>query len=71
MEWLRNRMIKKCQDMRTHGQMKGTDDKIKLRAVQTVRLIRKGLLEEKKSGYYDFPLNQVRVLDPEQYGYQK
>jgi hypothetical protein len=64
-------MIKKYQDMRTRGQMIGTDDEIKSRAVQTVRLIQKGLLEEKKSGDYDFPLHQARVLDPEKYGYWK
>jgi hypothetical protein len=32
-EWLKNRMIKKYQDMRMHEQMIGTDDEIKLRAV--------------------------------------
>jgi hypothetical protein len=39
MEWVKNRMIKKYQEMKTHGLTKGTDDKIKSRAVQTVRLI--------------------------------
>jgi hypothetical protein len=61
----------KYQDMRTRGLTIGTDDEIKSRAVQTVRLIRRGLLEEEKSGEYDFPLNQVRVLDPEKYRYWK
>jgi hypothetical protein len=39
MEWLKNRVIKKYQDMKTHGLMIGTDNEIKSRAVQTVRLI--------------------------------
>jgi hypothetical protein len=71
MEWRKNRMIEKYQDMKMNGEMIATDDKIKLRAVQTVRLIRRGLLEEGTSGEYDFPLNQVRVLDPEKYRYWK
>jgi hypothetical protein len=71
MEWLKNRMIKKYQDMKTNGKMIASDDKIKSRAVQTVRLIRRELLEEVNSGEYDFPLNQVRALDPEKYRYQK
>jgi hypothetical protein len=71
MEWLKNRMIKNYQDMKTNGKMIATDDKIKSRAVRTVRLIQRGLLEEATSGEYDFPLNQVRVLDGEQYRYHK
>jgi hypothetical protein len=71
MEWVKNRMTKKYQDMKKNGKMIGTDDKIKLRAVQTVRLIQRGLLEEATKGEYDFPLNQVRVLDAEQYRYKK
>jgi hypothetical protein len=39
MEWLKNRMIKKYQDLNTNGEMIATDDEIKSRAVQTVRLI--------------------------------
>jgi hypothetical protein len=70
MEWLKNRMIKKYQDMKTHGFMIGTDNEIKLRAVRTVRLIQRGLLEEEKSGENDFPLNQVRVLDPRKFKYK-
>jgi hypothetical protein len=64
-------MIKKYQDMRMRGQMIGTDNEIKSRAVQTVRLIQEGLLEEEKSGDNDFTLNQARVLDPEKHRYQK
>jgi hypothetical protein len=48
MKWLKNRMIKKYQDMKTRGSMIGTDDEIKLGAVQRVRLIQRGLLEERK-----------------------
>jgi hypothetical protein len=55
---------KKYQDMKTCGLMIGTEDEIKSKAIRTVRLIQRGLLEEEKSGEYDFPLNQVRVLDP-------
>jgi hypothetical protein len=71
MKWLKNRMIKKYQDMRTRGQMIGTDDEIKSRAVQMSRLIQEGLLEEEKSGDSDFTLNQARALDLEEYGYWK
>jgi ABC-type phosphate transport system ATPase subunit len=39
MEWVKNRMIKKYQDMKANGKMIATDDKIKSRAVRTVRLI--------------------------------
>jgi hypothetical protein len=56
--------------MRTHGQMIGTDDEIKSRAVQTVRLIQEGLLEEEERGSSYFTLNQARVLDPEKYRYR-
>jgi hypothetical protein len=62
MEWLKNRVIKKYHNIRKCGLMIRTDDKIKSKAVGTVRLIQRGgLLEEEKSGEYDFPLNQVRV----------
>jgi hypothetical protein len=71
MEWLKNRMIEKYLGMKTNGEMIATDDEIKSRAVRTVRLILRGLLEEATSGDYDFPLNQVRVLDPEKYRYRK
>jgi hypothetical protein len=70
MEWLKNRVIKKYQDMKTCGLMIGTDNKIKSRAIRTVRLIQRGLLEEEKSGEYDFSLNQVRVLDPRKFIYR-
>jgi hypothetical protein len=40
--------------MKKIGKMIATDDKIKLRAIQMVRLIRRGLLEEATSGDYDF-----------------
>jgi hypothetical protein len=70
MEWLKNRMIEKYQDMKMHGLMIGTDNKIKLRAVRMVRLFQRGLLEEEKSGEYDFPLNQVRVLDLRKFKYK-
>jgi hypothetical protein len=39
MEWLKNKVIKKYHNMRTHGLMTGTDNKIKSKAVQTARLI--------------------------------
>jgi hypothetical protein len=39
MEWLKNRTIEKYHDMRMHGLMIGIDNKIKLKAVQRVRLI--------------------------------
>jgi hypothetical protein len=55
--------------MKANGKMIATDDKIKLKAVRTVRLIQRGLLEEAISGDcdYNFPLNQARVLDWEMY----
>jgi hypothetical protein len=56
-------MIEKYQDIKANGKMIATDDKIKLRAVRTARLIQRGLLEEETSGDYNFPLNQARVLD--------
>jgi hypothetical protein len=71
MEWVKNRMIKKYQDMKANGKMIATDDKIKLRAVRTVRLIQRGLLEEATSADSDFPLNQARVLDAEKYRYYR
>jgi hypothetical protein len=39
MGWIKNRFIKKFQDMRENGIMMATDDEIKLKAVQTARLI--------------------------------
>jgi hypothetical protein len=39
--WLKNRMIKKYQDMRICGLVTGTDNKIRLKAIQMVRLIRR------------------------------
>jgi hypothetical protein len=54
-----------------NGKIKATDDEIKSRAVRMVGLIQRGLLEEATSGEYDFSLNQVRVLDAEQYRYHK
>jgi ABC-type phosphate transport system ATPase subunit len=39
MEWVKNRMIEKYQDMKANGKRKATDDEIKSRAVHTVRLI--------------------------------
>jgi hypothetical protein len=39
MEWVKNRMIKIYQDMKTNGKMIATDDKIKSRAVRMVRMI--------------------------------
>jgi hypothetical protein len=71
MEWVKNRMIKKYQDVKAKGKMIATDEEIKWRTVRTVRLIRRGLLEEATSGDYDFPLNQARVLDMEKYKYYK
>jgi hypothetical protein len=62
-EWLKNRMIKKYHGMRMCGFMTGTDNEIKSKAIQTVRLIRRGFLDEEKSGEYDFPLNPVRVMN--------
>jgi hypothetical protein len=46
-----------------------TDDKIKTRAIQTSRLIKRGLLKEDLSSDcdYNFPLNQARVLDWERH----
>jgi hypothetical protein len=61
----------KYQDMRMCGSATGTDNKIRLKAIQTVRLIQRGFLEEEKSGEYDFPLNQVRVLDPRGFLYRQ
>jgi hypothetical protein len=39
MGWVKNRLTEKCQAMRANGKMMATDDKIKLRAVRTARLI--------------------------------
>jgi ABC-type phosphate transport system ATPase subunit len=39
MEWLKNRMIEKYQDMKTNGKMIATDDEIMSRAIGMVRLI--------------------------------
>jgi hypothetical protein len=62
MEWLK-KIIKKYHNTRTHGLMTGTDNEINSKAIQMARLIQRGFLEEKGSGDYDFPMNQVRVLD--------
>jgi hypothetical protein len=70
-EWLKNRMIKKYHNIRMCGLVTGTDNKIKLKAIRTVRLIQIGFLEEEKSGEYNFPLNQVRVLDPRGFLYRQ
>jgi hypothetical protein len=69
MGWIKNRLIKKFQDMRENGIMTATDDEIKSKAVQMARLIQRGLLKEDVSSDcdYDFPLNQARVLGWEQY----
>jgi hypothetical protein len=53
------------------GLVTGTDDEIRLKAIQTVRLIWQGFLKKEKSGEYDFPLNQVRVLDSEKFLYRQ
>jgi ABC-type phosphate transport system ATPase subunit len=37
--WVKNRMTEKYQAMRANGKMIATDDKIKSRAIRTVRLI--------------------------------
>jgi hypothetical protein len=39
MGWIKNRLTEKYQDMRANGKIMATDDEIKLRAVQTARLI--------------------------------
>jgi hypothetical protein len=57
--------------MRFCGLVTGTDNKVRLKAIQTVRLIHQGFLKEEKGGEYDFPLNQVRVLDVEKFIYRK
>jgi hypothetical protein len=44
MGWVKNRMTEKYQAMKVNGKRIATDDKIKLRAVCTARLIRRGLL---------------------------
>jgi hypothetical protein len=49
----------------------GMDNEVRLKAIQTVRLIHQGFLEEEKSGENDFPLNQVRVLDLEKFLYRQ
>jgi hypothetical protein len=69
MGWINNRLTEKYQDMRANGKMIARDNKIKSRAVQTARLIQRGLLKEDISSDcdYDFPLNQARVLGWEQY----
>jgi hypothetical protein len=68
--WLKNRMIKKYHNMSFCGLVTGTDNEVRLKAIQTVRLICRGFLEEEKGGEYDFPLNQVRVLDLEKFLYR-
>jgi hypothetical protein len=48
MGWIKNRLTKKYQDMRENGTMMATDDdEIKSKAVQTTRLIQRGLLIRK------------------------
>jgi hypothetical protein len=69
--WLKNRMIKKYHNMRFCGLVTGTDNEVRLKAIQKVRLICQGFLEEEKGGEYNFPLNQVRVLDLEKCLYRK
>jgi hypothetical protein len=64
-------VIKKYHDMRICGLVTGTDDKIRSKAIQMVRLFQRGFLEEEKSGEYEFPLNQVRVLDPKGFLYRQ
>jgi hypothetical protein len=63
-EWIKNRLTEKYQDMRANGKIMATDDEIKSRALRTARLIRRGLLKEDISSDcdYNFPLNQARVL---------
>jgi hypothetical protein len=53
------------------GLVTGTHSKIKSKAIQMVRLIQRGFLEEEKSGDSDFPLNQVSVLDPRGFLYRQ
>jgi hypothetical protein len=71
MGWIKNRLTKKYQDMKANGKMMAVDDEIKTRAVQTARLIQRGLLKEDLSSDcdYDFLLNQARVLDWERHIY--
>jgi hypothetical protein len=71
MEWLKNKVIDKYHNMRTCGLMTGTDNEIKSKAIRMTRLIRKGFFIEEGSGDYDFPLNQVRVLDPRGFLYRQ
>jgi hypothetical protein len=65
MGWVKNRTTEKYQAMKANGKLIATDDKIKLSAVCTARLIQRGLLKEGISGDCDnnFPSNQARVLD--------
>jgi hypothetical protein len=71
MQWLTNKVIEKYHDIKTRGCMTGTDGEIKSKAKRTVRLIQRGFLEEEGSGAYDFPLNQVRVLNPRGFPYRQ
>jgi hypothetical protein len=64
MEWLKSKTIEKYHALRGCGLLTGTDEEIKLKAVQTARLIQRGLLEEEKIGDYDFPLNKVKLHKP-------
>jgi hypothetical protein len=68
--WLKNRIIKKYHNMRFCGLATGMDNEVRLKAIQAVRLICQGFLKEEKGGEYDFPLNQVRVLDPKKFIYR-
>jgi hypothetical protein len=69
MGWIKKRITEKYQDMRANGKMMAMDDEIKSRAIRTARLIQRGLLKEDVSSDcdYNFPLNQVRVLDWERH----
>jgi hypothetical protein len=54
MGWLRNKTIERYHTLRAGGLLSETDEQIQPIAVQTVRKIRKGVLEETKEGDYDF-----------------
>jgi hypothetical protein len=49
MGWIKNRLTEKYQDMRANDEMMATDDESKSRAVQTARLIQRGLLNRDQS----------------------
>jgi hypothetical protein len=54
MGWIKNRLTIKFQDMRANDIMMATDDEIKSKAVQTARLIQRGLLKEDVSSDCDY-----------------